>query len=1211
METVLEYFLKSAGVLGIFVLVYHFLLRRLTFFQANRWFLIVGIIASMVFPLVEITQTVYVQQPVVDAYYDTPQEFATPMATVVQQQLTPLPVTPDSVFDYWQLFGFLYVAVVVFFLGKMAVELSSLFRLIKSGKKIKSGKFVMVTLSRKLTPFSFFHYICYSDSEESSAAMDLIMQHEKVHASQWHSVDVLLSHLYKAVFWMNPLAWWLKKQIGENLEFIADATAKTQNTTGISYERTLLSSAAFHLQPSLANNFFTPFIKKRIMMLQKEASARWNAYKYALILPVIVLFLYSFNVVTEVEYVEPSVEVEVENQNQNQSENKNSNDFQIFKIHQTITDVELKKLELQIEQILQIDYEINATRDENGLIKSMLFKSITDAGLNSYDLKFLKDTELLLKFDGTKITLEDSTFMVFYISDMREESYQAAAVIKNPMQRDSLAADYYEVIATWSKDTRQEELAIIEQRLESNYDIKLEYFNEQFKEGKVEILGIHFFNNQGRDRVIITHPETGNKSICLKYYPNLEPAKQFKMGSCLTDAQIDKRIARIVDYRINGKIVTAHEYRIAVATGQFEKENLNAKETLERYKVDKLTFNAVSKVVHSNGSKQAVSLSDALSTAMNRERTVTIKITSTTTKEDLEGHKSWLKENHNVDFKYSKLKAKKGKIIRLKLNLNDLKGNKIEQVYDSNKPISDICITGIIDGNKKSWSMTNCDDAPKVTYTLGDVQFTDTPFSDSLYYFQPMPKYNSQGNKYNIPPQFQKPYRAISSGDKKPIIIIDGVIYKDPQVYRDVDASIIESITILKNKDATDTYGAAARDGAIIVVTKEGKGIENIMFYNAVKDEKAYVKVNNKKYIFEKSTIQRNDTMYLDRGNGNYLFKVAGKQTKKYRGIEPKKLSSVSRETTGYYVISEPLNSKLVKEEGESYLFPKKQKDETSEVISFQIDQNNTSFNQKAREATYELMPSSLVKFNDSPDAVYLVNDVIISRKEFNLLDNQHINSVIKLKPEISYKIINNAYPINKNQYLVLLDVTPRAFAHLRTKKNKEILYQLSNKEMVFLKKYQENLSRTKNDAQQRWQVKVDQQREVDSLILKSELKFSSKSKFNGTYRVMKSVKYHSLDAVQIMMTIPGKESQELSLNNYDRIYVNVDTADEQLRDYELKMKRLGVVLDFKKTRRNSLGQLNKVHFMMDGDSYKVSGNKGIHEIIIHINHRDGIITYE
>ena len=38
-------------------------------------------------------------------------------------------------------------------------------------------------------------------------------------------------------------------------------------------------------------------------MLQKETSKKWNAYKYALILPVIVLFMYSFNIVEKVEYI--------------------------------------------------------------------------------------------------------------------------------------------------------------------------------------------------------------------------------------------------------------------------------------------------------------------------------------------------------------------------------------------------------------------------------------------------------------------------------------------------------------------------------------------------------------------------------------------------------------------------------------------------------------------------------------------------------------------------------------------------------------------------------------------------------------------------------------------------------------------------------------------------------------------------------------------
>jgi hypothetical protein len=56
MDALLEFMWKSTGVLLLFVIVYQLLLKRLTFFNANRWFLLAGLLASIVFPFVEITQ---------------------------------------------------------------------------------------------------------------------------------------------------------------------------------------------------------------------------------------------------------------------------------------------------------------------------------------------------------------------------------------------------------------------------------------------------------------------------------------------------------------------------------------------------------------------------------------------------------------------------------------------------------------------------------------------------------------------------------------------------------------------------------------------------------------------------------------------------------------------------------------------------------------------------------------------------------------------------------------------------------------------------------------------------------------------------------------------------------------------------------------------------------------------------------------------------
>ncbi|PRP66032.1 M56 family metallopeptidase [Nonlabens agnitus] len=378
MEEAFDYLWKSAGVLSIFVITYHLLLRRLTFFKANRFFLLFGMAASITFPLIEITQTVYVEQPEVS--YS-----AADMVTAMTLQQQEPPVEP--LIKTSQLLLMLYAAVSLFFIGKMGVELLSLRKLIISGKRRLEDGYVRISLSRKVTPFSFFKYICFTVGDEQQQDHDLILKHEQVHAREWHSMDLLLSHLCCAVFWLNPLAWLLKRQIGENLEFIADATAKVENTTGISYERTLLSSAASHMQPALANNFFTPFIKKRIQMLQKETSKTWNAYKYALILPVMALFLYSFNTVTKTEYIKSNFKKEqaqeaantsvtsaaqvVINENDDKTSEQNatvSTERIEFKIVATTTEQSLEKFKKRLKSDHNVDFTYKNLKYQDGKI---------------------------------------------------------------------------------------------------------------------------------------------------------------------------------------------------------------------------------------------------------------------------------------------------------------------------------------------------------------------------------------------------------------------------------------------------------------------------------------------------------------------------------------------------------------------------------------------------------------------------------------------------------------------------------------------------------------------------------------------------------------------------------------------------------------------------------------------------------------------------
>lgn len=60
MEAFFIYFLKANGLLITFYLAYYFLLQKETFFNKNRWFLLSGLLISILLPLITYTKIVWI-----------------------------------------------------------------------------------------------------------------------------------------------------------------------------------------------------------------------------------------------------------------------------------------------------------------------------------------------------------------------------------------------------------------------------------------------------------------------------------------------------------------------------------------------------------------------------------------------------------------------------------------------------------------------------------------------------------------------------------------------------------------------------------------------------------------------------------------------------------------------------------------------------------------------------------------------------------------------------------------------------------------------------------------------------------------------------------------------------------------------------------------------------------------------------------------------
>lgn len=307
----------------MFYLAYFVFLRKETFFTSNRWFLLAGLVTSVVLPMVVFTKIVWVD----------------PSPTTFDWSKIPVttPVENNAFEINWYLvFAIVYSIGILGFLAKFAFDFYSLSKVLKGKTMQRQADFKLIDVKENLAPFSYFNSIVYNSSLYSETELENILEHEKVHSTQNHSVDVLISRLFCIFFWFNPIVWLYKKAIVQNLEFIADSEAFKNISDKKAYQLTLLKITTHDSCVAITNHFYQSLIKKRIVMLNKNQSNKRNYWKYALVLPLLGAFVFFFqvNVVAQGKDAETTV---VENSKSVEKA------LDVYKINKNTTEAELKE----------------------------------------------------------------------------------------------------------------------------------------------------------------------------------------------------------------------------------------------------------------------------------------------------------------------------------------------------------------------------------------------------------------------------------------------------------------------------------------------------------------------------------------------------------------------------------------------------------------------------------------------------------------------------------------------------------------------------------------------------------------------------------------------------------------------------------------------------------------------------------------------------
>lgn len=260
-----QYLMLVNIYLLLFYGFYVLLLSRETFFQLNRIYLVAAALLSFFIPLIQSdwVKNLFITQKVQYGIYSSP---------VMIYRFKPI---QDTHVTMGQVLMVIYLCGIIFLATRFIWQLFALKRIIDQPEPA--------------TAYSFFKKIRLADDATNNK---VIAAHEAVHASQWHSADVLLIETVMIINWFNPVVYLYRFAIKHIHEFIADRQVLKTGTAKADYALLLLSQTFNAPAHQLVNPFFNKsLLKQRIMMLQKNNSQKVALVKYGLSAPLFVLML--------------------------------------------------------------------------------------------------------------------------------------------------------------------------------------------------------------------------------------------------------------------------------------------------------------------------------------------------------------------------------------------------------------------------------------------------------------------------------------------------------------------------------------------------------------------------------------------------------------------------------------------------------------------------------------------------------------------------------------------------------------------------------------------------------------------------------------------------------------------------------------------------------------------------------------------------------
>lgn len=298
MVKLILYLLECSAISLVLYAMYFTLLKKETFFNLSRFFLMAILIFSLTIPLISykivtpgnsaINQSIEEISEVRQMYFHalndwTFEEKATQSNSIVNAN-TKIETTRISILIVGAVL--IYSIGVVVLLIRLLWIYYGVYRLKRQNPKERIEGTTVVKLPYQIASFSFMNSVFVANDLLDSKEFDHIFEHEKVHLQQNHSIDLLIVQLLAIVLWFNPVVWLLIKSLKTTHEYIADKKMINQGYSLVEYQSLLLRQLISNNSFGLVHNFNLSFIKKRITMMKTKESGLTGKVKVAIVLSV-------------------------------------------------------------------------------------------------------------------------------------------------------------------------------------------------------------------------------------------------------------------------------------------------------------------------------------------------------------------------------------------------------------------------------------------------------------------------------------------------------------------------------------------------------------------------------------------------------------------------------------------------------------------------------------------------------------------------------------------------------------------------------------------------------------------------------------------------------------------------------------------------------------------------------------------------------------